>query len=198
MLNYKEKHFSLNRAVSARNWIRSVLFSAGITATASLAAQAPSSTPNDFFKRGTPTFIVGTAGGEQADRAIRAQAGMVRDLLFPGANLIEDSAVDVGKGPPAWPANPVLYGGPHVNHVLAKLVASLPFRMERGKMALGDQVFAGDEYRLITLVPSRAADKEGPGHPEFLLYAGTGTPGVAEINGVGNVGGDPILNPEAE
>lgn len=86
-----------------------------------------------------------------------------------------------------------MYGGAHVNHVLGTLGASLPFRMERGKLTVGEQVFEGTEYRLITLVPARAADQDGPGHPEFLLYAGTGTPGVAEINGVGNVGGDPIL-----
>ena len=167
-----------------------------ITLAGSLAAQTPSTTPNDFFKRGTPTFIVGTAGDDQADRAIKAQAAMIRDLLFPAAKIIDDSAVDVAKGPAAWPANPILYGGAHLNHVLAKLGASLPFRLERGRLSLGDQVFEGMEYRLITLVPARAADKDQPGHPEFLLFAGTGTPGVVEINGVRHRG-EPILVADA-
>src|SRR5688572_1751032 len=60
----------------------------------SLAAESLSPTPDDFFKRGTPTFVVGTAGDELVDRAISAQAGMVRDLLFPTAKIIADSALD--------------------------------------------------------------------------------------------------------
>jgi hypothetical protein len=157
-----------------------------------LVAQAASPTPNDFFKRGTPTFIVGTAGDDRADRAIRAQAGIIRDVLFPVAKVIDDSHIDVTKGPAAWPANPIVYGGPHVNLVLAKLSASLPFRMERGKLTVGGEVFEGDEYRLIALIPAREAGKDGPGNPEFLLYAGTGSPGVSEINAVRH-GGEPIL-----
>jgi hypothetical protein len=162
----------------------------------SLVAQPPSPTANDFFKRGRPTFVVGTAGDELADRAIKAQVAMIRDLLFPTAQIIDDSAVDVAKGPAAWPANPILFGGPHVNQVLATLGASCPFHMERGKLTLGDQVFEGDEYRLIALVPARSADKEGPGYPEFLLYAGNGSPGVAEINAVRH-GGESILVADA-
>ncbi len=150
----------------------------------SLSAQSPSPTPNHFFKRGTLTFVVGTAGDELSDRAIKAQAGMLRELLFPTAKIIDDTAMDTAKGPAAWPVNPILYGGPHINQVLAKLGASLPFHMKRGKLQLGDQVFEGDEHRLITLVPARAADKDGPGYPQFLLYAGTGSPGVTEINSV--------------
>ncbi|MEM7232986.1 MAG: hypothetical protein AAF517_12455, partial [Planctomycetota bacterium] len=34
------------------------------------------------------------------------------------------------------------------------------------------------------VVPARADSKDSPGYPEFLLYAGTGTPGVGEINAV--------------
>lgn len=162
----------------------------------SLAAQSPSATPNEFFDRGTPTFVVGTAGDDLVGRAIRAQAGLIRDLLFPTAQIIADSAVDTAKGPAAWPANPVLYGGPHVNQVLAKLGASLPFQMERGKLTLGDQVFAGDEYRLIAVVPARAADPDRPGYPAFLLYAGNGSPGVAEINAVRH-GGESFLVADA-
>lgn len=92
-----------------------------ITLAGAFVAQTPAATPSDFFKRGTPTFVVGTAGDDHADRAIKAQAAMIRDLLFPAAKIIDDSAVNVAKGPAAWPANPILYGGPHVNHVLAKL-----------------------------------------------------------------------------
>jgi hypothetical protein len=47
----------------------------------SLAAQ----TPNDFFKKGTPTFITGTAGDERADRASKTQVVIIRDLLFLAA-----------------------------------------------------------------------------------------------------------------
>ena len=162
------------------------------TLTDALIAQTPSATHDDFYKRGTPTFVVGTAGDDRADRAIKAQVAMIRDLLFPTANIIDDSAVDVPKGPAAWPAHPILYGGPHVNVVLAKLGVSLPFRMERGKLTVGEQVFEGNEYRLIVLIPARAADKDGPGYPEFLLYAGNGSPGVTEINGVRH-GSEPIL-----
>lgn len=167
-----------------------------LCAASVFGAETPSATPNDFLKRGTPTLVVGTAGDDPTDRAIKGQAAMLRDRLFPAAAIIDDLDVDVAKGPAAWPAHPVLYGGPHVNHGLARLGASLPFDMESGKLTAGDQVFEGDEYRLITLVPARNADKDGPGHPEFLLYAGTGTPGVTEINGVRH-GAEPILIADA-
>jgi hypothetical protein len=86
----------------------------------------------------------------------------------------------------------LLFGGPHVNSVLARLASSLPFTMQRGKLTLGHEVFEGDEYRLITVIPSRPPDACGPGYPEFLLYVGTGSPGVAEINAVRH-GGESIL-----
>jgi len=154
--------------------------------------QPAAATPNDFFKRGTPTFIVGTAGDDLTDRAIRNQAAMLRDLLFPMAKIVSDSDIDPARGAAAWPANAIVYGGPHVNTLLAKLGGSLPFRLERGKLTIGKEVFEGDEYRLITVVPARGKTSDGPGYPEFLLYAGTASPGVGEINALRH-GGEQIL-----
>lgn len=79
-------------------------------------------TPNAFFARGTPTFIVGTAGDERCDRAVAAQVELVRAQLFPGAAVVTDEAVGH-----AWPANPVVYGGAHVNVLVAALAPELPF-----------------------------------------------------------------------
>jgi hypothetical protein len=135
-------------------------------------------TPNSFLARGKPTFVVGTAGDDASDRKVRAQVMAIRGMLFPDARVVEDTAIDVAKGPSAWPANPVLYGGPHVNRVLAELQADLPFSMSAGRLAVGGKEFVGGEYRLIAAVPA------GKRHPDFLVYAGAGTPGVAEINAV--------------
>jgi len=150
------------------------------------SAQEVALTPNAFFGRGTPTFVYGTAGDDDADRRTRVQADLVRSMIFPKARLIPDTAIDVSKGPKGWPPNPVLYGGTHVNRVLAALGDALPFSMEAGKMQLGDWTFNGDEYRIITVVPGSTS------HPAFLLYAGNGTPGVGEINGLRH-GGNAIL-----
>jgi hypothetical protein len=138
---------------------------------------APEPTPidttiNQFFGRGTPSFVVGTAGDDVADRAIVGQVALIRDAVFPSAEVVADASVDAG----AWPTNAVLYGGPHVNSLLAEL--ELPFELEPGRLQIGDRTFEGTGYQLIAVVPA------GARHPEFLLYAGTGTPGIAEINGV--------------
>jgi hypothetical protein len=101
---------------------------------------------------------------------------MIRGMLFPDAPVVLDSSIDVAKGPEAWPKNPVLYGGPHVNTVLKALEKDLPFRMSAGRLDLEEEVYGGDEWRLIAAIPRTER------HPDFLLYAGTGTPGVAEIN----------------
>jgi hypothetical protein len=155
-------------------------------------AEASFATPNDFLARGTPTFVVGTAGDDRADRCIAAQVALIRGMLFPGAPVVADQSIDVAKGPAGWPRNPILYGGPHVNHLLAGLADSLPLQMEQARLVLGGQVFEGDGYCLIAVIPAREADERGPGYPELLLYAGTGMPGVAEINAVHH-GGEPIL-----
>ena len=55
-------------------------------------------TPNQFFAKGTPTFIVGTKGDDTADRLIRGEVEFIRNLLFPGAKIIEDTHVAVEKG----------------------------------------------------------------------------------------------------
>jgi hypothetical protein len=155
-------------------WIPAVGLLLAATALAQDSAQL---TPNAFYGRGKPTFVVGTTGDDAPDRKVRAQVEMVRGMLFPDAKVVPDTAIDVAKGPTAWPPNPVLYGGPHVNQVVAALAADLPFRLGPGKLELGDAKFEGDEYRLIAAIPA------GKRHPDLLLYAGTGTPGVAEING---------------
>ena len=152
---------------------------------AALAQDAPL-TPNSFLARGTPTFVVGTGGDDDSDRRVRAQVDLIRGMIFPDAPVVDDTSIDVEKGPKAWPKNPVLYGGPHVNRVLLAIEKDLPFRMGAGNLALGEKEFAGAEYRLIAVIPATKR------HPDFLLYAGTGTPGVAEINGVPH-GRHPLL-----
>jgi len=134
-------------------------------------------TPNDLYERGTPTFVRGTAGDDATDVAIAAQVELIRGMLFPDAEVLEDNQVDPERGPAAWPKNPVLYGGQHVNDLLARL-PGLPFGFEPGKLRVGTRTFVGDEYRLIALVPRTER------WPAFVVYAGAATPGVAEINGV--------------
>jgi hypothetical protein len=136
-------------------------------------AQSTAETPNSFFARGTPTFVVGTAGDERCDRAIRGQVDLIRELVFQGAPIVEDAKVAHG-----WPANPIVYGGAHVNALVRSLESDLPFAVDTGRVEIGGQLFEGDEYRLIAFVPATAK------HPDFLLYAGAATPGVEEINAV--------------
>lgn len=133
-------------------------------------APVTNTTPRTFFAAGTPTFVVGTAGDERVDRAIAGQAELLRSMVFPTAELVADTAVD----PAAWPARPLIYGGPHVNTLLAKL--TLPFSLAAGKLSIGGETFDGDGYALIAVVPAQG------NVPELLLYAGTGTPGIEEIN----------------
>lgn len=147
------------------------------------AAPAPT-TPNELLQRGTPTFVVGTAGDDRADRAVRAQVELIRGLLFPDAAVVDDTAI----APGAWPDHPLVYGGPHVNRALSGL--RLPFTLTETSLDIGGERFEGDGIKLIALVPA-AND-----HPAFLLYAGTGMPGVAEINAVKH-GPDPIVVADA-
>ncbi|MEW6074249.1 MAG: hypothetical protein AB1726_16855 [Planctomycetota bacterium] len=153
-------------------------------------------TPNELLAAGPPTFVVGTAGDEKANRAMAGQALFVRDLLFPGAPILADAEVLGAGGVPVWPARPVVYGGPHVNALLAALAADLPFRLEPHRLEIGGEVFAGDDVRLIALVPAGPGDGTRAGHPAFLLYGGTATPGIAEINAIPH-GGDPFLVADA-
>ncbi len=158
-----------------------------LTARAGSAGpDAPPRTPNELFARGTPTFVLGTAGDDRSDAAIAAQAGMIRDLLFPAAPVVRDADVD------AWPTSAVVYGGPHVNALVARIAPTLPFRLAAGRLEIGGMTLEGDEHRLIALVPAHAGADSVPAHPAFLLYAGTGTPGITEINGVRH-GGQGVL-----
>ncbi len=156
------------------------------TATASSASVSPLplATPNTFLAEGAPTFVVGTLGDEAADRIVRHQARLVQGMFFPASMLVEDTTVVSSKGADVWPRRPVVYGGPHVHAALATLAPTLPFQLERGKLVLGGETFVGDDLMLITVLPARAADADGPGFPRMLIYAGTGDPGVAEINAV--------------
>jgi hypothetical protein len=151
----------------------------------SIEPLAPTNTTiNEFFARGTPTFVLGTAGDPRSDRAIAGQVELVRGLFFTTATVVNDGAIDIDAGPSAWPNNPVVYGGPQVNSLIAAL--ELPFELGPGRLRIGDRALEGDGYQLIAVVPA------GPRNPEFLLYAGTGTPGIAEINAVPH-GPEPLL-----
>ena len=133
---------------------------------------APPVTPRSFFQRGLPTYIVGTTGDDFTDRAISGQAELIRSLLTPDAKKLADTEITG-----TWPANPVVYGGAHVNAAIAAIAKDLPFEITANKLVIGGQMFTGDGYALITVVPARAGK-----YPEMLLYAGTGTPGITEIN----------------
>lgn len=146
----------------------------------------PQITPNAFYQRGTPTIIFGTGGDDESDARIRTEARFIRDTLFPNATLLPDVAVDLSNGAEGWPENPVIYGGPHVNRIMRELHDSLPFIMRPGKLKIGDLNLEGDEYGLIAAIPA------GSDHPDFLLYAGTGTPGTGGINAIWH-GSDPVL-----
>ncbi|MBI5502505.1 MAG: hypothetical protein HY907_19835 [Deltaproteobacteria bacterium] len=155
------------------------------------APGAINTTPNEFLARGIPTFVLGTAGDDRADRIVAAQVGLVRELFKASATVLDDS-IDVAAGASAWPPNPVVYGGPDVSSVVARLAPVLPLSLGPDRLAFGEREFRGTDLRVIAVVPARASDANGPGHPEFLLYAGTGSAAVAEINGVQH-GQEPIL-----
>ena len=172
---------------------RSLLLLAALATLAAPAAAGDAKTiPNHFFTKRKPTFVVGTLGDDACDRKVRAQVDLIRGMIFPDAPVVEDVSIDLSKGLAAWPEDPVLYGGPHVNAIVKSLAARMPIRIEPGKIVLGAETFEGDEFRIITVVPGRAAEDGKPAFPPFLLYAGAGTPGVAEINGISH-GGDPLL-----
>lgn len=158
--------------------------------------ELPAVTPNDFFARGMPAFVVGTAGSPAHDRDVGGQGRFLQTLLFPDAPLVDDTTIDATAGPSAWPANPVLYGGPHTHQALASVASQLPFEMADDRLVIGGQTFEGPGFQLITVLPAQPPDERGPGHPELLLYAGTGALGVAEINAVAK-GREPIVVADA-
>ena len=80
----------------------------------------------------------------------------------------------------------MVFGGTHLNRLLAGIDASLPFHIERGKLTLGKEVFEGEDVAFVAVIPA------GPQNPEFLLYASTGMPGIAEINALSK-GDQPIF-----
>lgn len=144
-------------------------------------------------QKGPSTFIVGTSGDERSDQSIAAQAALFRSMALTDATIVNDSSIDVAAGPSAWPKNPVVYGGAHVNSVIAELTPTLPIQVGDGRLAIGAdtgdgryvvgaETLTGDDLALMAVIPARAADSSGPGYPEFVWYAGTGTPGIGEIN----------------
>lgn len=152
-------------------------------------------TIGELLRRGTPTFVLGTGGGVRSERAVRAQVDFVRDLLFPNAHLLADTALDVTAGPEVWPEVAVLYGGEHLNAALRALGPGLPLRVQRGRVEVAGERFEGEEFRVVALLPAEGPRAGAPAHPAFALYAGAGDPGIEEINaladrGMGFVVGD--------
>ncbi len=135
------------------------------------SAPKPATSPSGFFKK-APTYIVGTTGDDIADRVVANQAELIRSAFTPDAKTMRD--LEVGS---AWPANPIVYGGAHINAAIAAIAKDLPFEITANKLTIGSQTFEGDGFALLTVVPARAGR-----YPEFMLYAGTGAPGVAGIN----------------
>lgn len=146
----------------------------------------PPTTVNDFFTRGSLTFVVGTRGDDVIDERIDVQARLLRSFVATDAPVIVDTDLDVSIGPSAWPTYPLLYGGSDTNSVISSLAGSLPYEVSQQRIAIGGKEFKGDGYRLVAVTP--ATDR----YPEFVIYAGTGRAGIAEIN-AGLPLGAPIL-----
>lgn len=132
--------------------------------------------PQAYFSGGTPTFVVGTTGSEACTRANRGQVRFLAGSFFPDAKVVDDKDVD----DEAWPEHAVLYGAPHCHGLLEDL--ALPFTMSEHALQIGGRTYNGPGVQLVTVLPAREGDG---GHPEFLLYAGTGQHGTAEINALG-------------
>jgi hypothetical protein len=107
------------------------------------------------------------------------------DMIAPSSRgrQLDDTAA------PRPAAGTVLYGGPHVNEVARD---SRPACRSSSRRLAAGEVFEGDAIRLIAAVPPGDAKR----HAGLVIYAGTGTPGVTEINAVRH-GGDPILVADA-
>lgn len=155
-----------------------------LAASMSFAARAAAQSPNEFLKRGLPTFVRGTAGEDVTDRVLAAQVELLRGMLFPAARAVDDKTIDPSKGAAAWPSNPVLFGSNEHHSVLAALGTRLPFRFVRGGLELAGRTFSGNDVRLIACVPAEKDEGSEKGWPEFLVYAGTGPMDAQELNGV--------------
>ena len=156
-------------------------------APSSVAAAAPAdlgplATPNQRFAAGRPTFVLGTAGDDVQDRRIATQVGLLRGLALPDSEVVPDASIDLAAGVAAWPTNPVLYGGPAENSVFGALAPSLGVSLSATELVLGGERFEGEGIRFVAAVPAAAARPDRPGHPAFVVFAGTGAGGVAEIN----------------
>jgi hypothetical protein len=89
---------------------------------------------------------------------------------------VDDTSIDLDAGLAAWPARPVLYGGEDTNAVMSALGSSLPLRIDGERIEVGTEMFEGEGYRLLAVIP------EGDRNPELAWFAGTGPAGIAEIN----------------
>lgn len=157
--------------VAVRDAAVAVSDAVGDASSAVAAGEPANLTPDQLYARGAPTFVVGTLGDDKADRAILGQAQFISEL-FPGSKIVPDTSIDVAAGPSGWPANPVLYGGSHMNAVVAALGAALPVSVTAERIEVGGEIFLGVGARVLTVVPA------GAKNPDFVLYAGTGTPGI--------------------
>lgn len=88
-------------------------------------------------------FVLGTTGDELADRGVAAQVDFNRSVVFPTSKLVTDASIAVEQGAGAWPSNPVIYGGAHVNSVLSRLGPSLPFALSAESLTIGGETFSG-------------------------------------------------------
>ncbi len=133
-------------------------------------------TVNDFFGAGAPSFVVGTRGDERSDRIVDTQVRLIQGFVTPSTKLVDSSITLAEVG--GWPDRPVLYGGSHINTIMHELKDELPLSISAGELRIAGTSFKGPGFQLVTVVPASAS------HPEFALFAGTGTPGVAEINAI--------------
>ena len=146
--------------------------------TAATAPPAP--LPNDLYASTPLTFVVGTLGDDASDRIVSSQVALVRSLFFPQAAVVADTTI-TGATARDWPQHAIVYGGQHVNRLIAATASCLPLRIDRDVIEIGERKLTGPEYQVIALIP--ADERDGAcRHPDFLLLAGAGSPGVEEIN----------------
>ncbi len=130
-------------------------------------------TPNQLFAAGSPTFVLGTLGDDDRDRRIATQVGLLRGLALPDSRVVTDAAVDRS----AWPKRAVLYGGPAENALFAEVAGDLGIEVNDAALVLGGERFEGEGVRLVAAVPA-----DPPRHPSFVVFCGTGSGGIGEIN----------------
>lgn len=145
-----------------------------------VSSEAAPRVPNDLYRSEPLTFVTGTMGDNTSDRIVASQVSFIRSTYFPRSAVIADTSL-AGAYSVDWPDNPVVYGGGHVNRLVSAVDSCLPLRVKSNLIRIGDLQLDGPEFQLIALVSERDGDC---GHPAFLLLAGSGEPGIAEINNI--------------